>query len=86
MKKKTITTTTTVTTTVLPATVPAPKRRLRLVKRIRTITVRTPIAKVMARPQSSPTVRPVVTLRTPSGQIIRAPAGSSVRVRPGRED
>jgi hypothetical protein len=86
MKKKTITTTTTVTTTVVPASVPVPKRRLRLVKRVRTITVRAPIATVRTRQQSSATVRPVVTLRTPSGEIIRAPSGSTVRVRPGSED
>lgn len=84
--KKTTTTITTVTTTVQPADVPVPKRRLRLVKRVRTIVVRTPVAKVKTRTAVSPAVRPVVTLRTPSGQIIRAPSGSSVRVRPGRED
>ena len=87
MKKTT--TTTTVTTTVQQNPVPAPKRRMRLVKRVRTIVVRTPVhadlAAELARAARDQTVRPATVLRNSSGKVIGVRT-TKVRIRPRRAD
>lgn len=87
MKKTT--TTTTVTTTVRQEPVPAPKRRMRLVKRVRTIVVRTPVNSdlgvELARAARNQTVSPATVLRNSSGKVIGVRT-TKVRIRHGRTD
>lgn len=86
---KETTTVTTVTTTTRRKVVPVPKPKLRLVKRVRTVTVHTPVAKgpkvKTVRAIEVKTTAPYTELRTPSGRIVRVPAGDVV-VRTRRPD